>query len=97
MPFHKEGAYDGFDSLKEVREHYSRCRTLKYFILSDKCIAQDSIPCRVCGKVITVKNGNRCQYARWLDKIVAMCYECAWKSLFCEVFGTKCKMRGPLL
>ncbi len=50
MPFHYAGAYDGFDSLDEVREHYRRCRKIKDFIMSDAWVKANDPVCAACGK-----------------------------------------------
>ena len=53
MPHHKKGAYDGFDSLSEVKAHYKRCRNLKHFILSPQGVISDNPVCAVCGTKLT--------------------------------------------
>lgn len=69
MPFHKNGVYDGFDSLEEARQHYKRCRKTQHFILSDNGVVKEKPHCTVCGGLIEVGKdvpldlkGNRGEY-----------------------------------
>jgi hypothetical protein len=73
MPYHKTGAYDGFDSLEEAINYYRRCRTIKSFILSDDGVFNDNPRCIICKKLVKDKPkpdtlnsymGNRCQYPK---------------------------------
>ena len=96
MPYHKQGAYDGFDGLQEVKSHYKRCRKLQCFILSKSCINKESITCTICNKPITEKCGNRCEYHPKSKKIACMHYECAWQSIFLNIFLKKDTYEGKL-
>lgn len=87
MPFHKEGAYDGFDRLNEVRQYYKRCRRQKHFILSNDGVKTDKPVCVVCNNLITTQTGNRCQYHPKFNKIACMHYNCAWNNLLHQVFN----------
>jgi hypothetical protein len=84
MPFHYEGAYDGFDSFQEVREHYHRCRKSKDFILSQKGVDTEKPNCAYCGKPIT--SDNRSIFFPKKNKIFVQHYVCAWQSLFNVIF-----------
>lgn len=92
MPYHKQGAYDGFDSVAEAKQHYKRARTTKYFILSDKGVTLDNPICVRCHKRIAdddaVPNyrGNRCEYLAQFKKVICYHYTCAWESIFNKVF-----------
>lgn len=91
-PFHRQGAYDGFDRLSELAPHYRRCRTVKNFILSRSGIEAERPVCSVCRQPITPDQpANRGIYyprrsgrsRRW----VIMHYECAWSALFKAVLA----------
>ena len=91
MPFHKQGLYDAFDTIDEVRQHYRRCRIRKAFILSDDGVAADkTLKCQRCKGKLSEKpvddpdisdsyHGNRCDYYPKEDRIVCVHYVCAWK------------------
>lgn len=96
MPYHKQGAYDGFDGLQEVRPYYKRCRKLKCFILSKTCIEKNKIQCPICNKLITTKCGNRCEYHPSSNKIACLHYECAWQSIFLSIFTKENTISGKL-
>jgi len=86
MPFHKAGAYDGFDSITEAKEHYKRCRKLKHFILSQNGAEKEKPICSHCKKPIT-SDTNRCMYFPKMKRIIAHHYYCAWESLLKQVFA----------
>ena len=86
MPYHKQGSYDGFDSVEEVKEHYKRVRTRKHFIFSDKAVENHSFTCVCCKKLITVKLGNRCEYLPKSKKIAIMHYLCAWENIMDHIY-----------
>ncbi len=95
MPFHHEGAYDGFDGIYEAKQHYRRCRTLKSFILSKSGVEKDKPVCAVCGESLEKPPkkhpdsdaiSNRCEYHPRLKKVAVMHYICAWESLLNKVF-----------
>lgn len=89
MPFHRAGAYDGFDTIEEAKEHYRRCRRNKSFILSDSAQAKMTSCCCVCKKPLNEfpadtsegYRGNRCEYIAKLKKVVLRHYVCAWNDL----------------
>jgi hypothetical protein len=83
LPFHKQGAYDSFDSLEEVPVHYKRARKLKFFILSKIGVQKDDPTCHFCKTKLSQKdNGaNRCQFHPKKKIIIAFHYECSWQSL----------------
>ena len=87
MPFHKQGAYDGFDSFAEMRQHYRRCRHLKFFILSHKGIGTEKANCSCCGKPLTIQDGNRCEYWPTTGKLKTMHYYCSWDAIMNVVCG----------
>lgn len=62
MPYHREGAYDGFDRLAEVAPYYKRCRKMKCFILSDAGVMAEKPVCSLCRKPVTVKRGNMAEW-----------------------------------
>lgn len=80
MPFHKEGAYDGFDSLREVKPFYKYCRTSKHFILSKQGVQKNKPTCAFCDREII--EDIRCEYHPKTKKIICLHYECSWKSIF---------------
>lgn len=87
MPHHKQGAYDGFDSIAEAKKHYRRARSLKHFILSDEGVKTSAHKCAFCQNPIDVQQGNRCQYHPQTGKVAIMHYECAWKNIFGHIFA----------
>jgi hypothetical protein len=102
MPFHKQGAYDGFDSLQEANHHYRRCRKRKHFILSDIGAAKDNPVCMRCGsKILEIPNGktekscppgyrgNRCTYYPKHKKSGAMHYLCSMENLIGAVLSVE--------
>ena len=86
MPYHKHGAYDGFDRLEEARTHYKRCRTVKFFILSDKGVEADKPICPCCGEPINLKDGNRAEYFPRNQKIAVMHYICSWEQVVNQLY-----------
>ena len=84
--FHYQGAYDGFDSLNEVRPYYKRCRKMKHFILSNTAIETEKPMCCACNKLITVKDGNRCEFHPKRNMIKCMHYYCAWGVTMREIY-----------
>ena len=80
-------AYHEADSIAEAKKGFSRCSTTKYFILSDKSISKSKIKCGVCGKKITIEDGNRCLYFPKLKKVFPAHYYCAWNSLLADIYG----------
>jgi hypothetical protein len=90
MPYHKVGAYDGFDSVREAAVHYRRCRTRKHFILSAEGAAAKRPRCPVCRKPV-VDNANRCELlpgnrrAGRRTRVAVMHYDCAWSALFRDI------------
>lgn len=81
MPFHNVGAYDGFDSFKEVLKYYKRCKNIQHFILSTKGVEKEKPVCSVCRKIIT-DDSNRCEYHPKRKLVFPMHYYCAWNFLF---------------
>ena len=86
MPYHKIGAYDGFDRVAEVKKHYRRCRTIKHFIFSDQAVSSHKFTCAHCRYPITIGSGNRCQYFPSINKIAVMHYVCAWENVLNHIF-----------
>jgi hypothetical protein len=92
MPYHKTGAYDGFDSIAEAKQHYRRCRTDKHFILSDQGVATDKPKCAECGELVEVdpadsdKKNNRCMFHRKTKLCSVMHYDCSWKNILNHIF-----------
>lgn len=85
MPFHRKGAYDGFDRLAEVVVYYKRCRRLKCFILSAAGVLTEKPVCSVCHRLVTVKDGNRCDYWPRSGKLLVMHYACSWNVLLAKI------------
>ena len=85
MSYHLEGAYDGFDDLKEIKNHYKRCRKIQHFILSDEGIKDNPPNCNCCGKIITIETGNRGEYHPKIKKYRIMHYKCSWENLLTQV------------
>ena len=88
MPHHLRGRYDGFDSPKEVREHYRRSRTLKDFIPSERFVRETDAICPVCRKKCLDRGDAPEGYRSWIGvysprfkKFRIMHYVCAWASL----------------
>jgi len=80
-------AYHEADSITEAKKGFSRNRKNAMFILSDKCISKSKITCAVCGKLLTVSDGNRCEYYPKIKKILPIHYYCAWDSLMKDIYG----------
>jgi len=100
MPFHRAGAYDGFDSISEPVKHYKRCRVVKHFVLSYSGVQKENPVCIICGRPLlspppgekvtrTGHYGNRCQYQPRTKRTAVMHYRCAWSSLLQNVFAIK--------
>lgn len=95
MPYHKTGAYDGFDTLDEAKEYYRRCRKTQCFKLSkDSQFGEygKSLICNCCGKPISDKTnhpagyqGNFCWYFPKTRKVIVMHYTCSWQNLFNKI------------
>jgi hypothetical protein len=99
MPFHKQGAYDAFDSIAEAKRHYKRCRTNKSFILRTVRKAK----CDRCGNLLSEKpadepnlpdnyDGNRCEYHAKTKSVSAFHYDCSWKGIMDDVVHLADKM-----
>jgi hypothetical protein len=94
VPYHKHGAYDGFDSVSEAQNHYKRCRTRKHFILSDSAAAD--LECSCCHALIKDGpqgkapdpgySGNRCEYSPSRKQVRIMHYLCAWGNVMSAVY-----------
>lgn len=82
-PWEKDAAaYAEADSFDDVRKGFKRARKRQMFILSDKGVEKIKPKCTQCGKLITVKDGNRGEYFPQNKKIAIMHYYCAWDSIF---------------
>jgi hypothetical protein len=82
-------AYDHADTIADAVEAYKRCRTTKYFILSDGSPDLANLRC-TCGALLSEPGpdgkpdgGNRCQYAKRDGKpyVLAQHYYCSWGTL----------------
>jgi len=91
MPYHRQGAYDGFDSIKEAMEYYKRCRKNHDFILSDDGAKHYDPRCAHCGKKLSEDDapsgyrGNRCTYIAKAKKVAVFHYTCAWETTLAQV------------
>lgn len=80
------GAYHLLDSWADLAG-FKRCRKVQSFILSDEGVEKIAPKCNVCKKTITVKGGNRAEYFPKTKRVRIMHYECAWSSLFADIYG----------
>ena len=90
----KAGAYDSFGSIGAAKRYYKRCRRLQMFILTDACVSRTKLTCAHCGKPLTVKEGNRCEYHPEQNMVLCYHYVCSMESLmetiFSEEFMARC-------
>jgi hypothetical protein len=85
--------YDHADSIADAVEAYKRCRTAKYFILTDDSPDLATLRC-TCGALLSdpdadgkLDGGNRCQYVKRLGTpwVIGQHYACSWGTLFVAI------------
>ena len=80
--------YDVINNKKELIEYCKRKRKKRMVILGEQFVKENKVICAYCHKPIT-DNSNRTWIFPKTREILPRHYECAWNSLFSQLYSKK--------